>query len=148
MANLSAILIFCLICLACCTLGPDDKKKKDKKKATESSKKKQSKGAQYNFASLIRREIESAKEIIDNHENVCATCPVQKKINGKLLGYVTPWNSKGYEITKKFGNKFDFISPVWLQVRKILNNKEEGLKSLMPVISSSSQYRSSYFPIY
>lgn len=115
MVKLSVFFIFCLIYLACCTLGPDDKKKKDKKKATE-PKKKQTQATQKDLSNLIRREIESAQEIIENHENVCVSCAKQKKISGKILGYVTPWNSKGYEITKKFGSKFDYVSPVWLQV--------------------------------
>lgn len=120
MEKLSVYLIFFLICLACCTLGPDDKKKKEKKKAAE-PKKKQLQATKTDLGDLIRREIESAQEIIENHENVCLTCTNEKKINGKLLGYVTPWNSKGYEITKTFGKKFDYISPVWLQVNLILN---------------------------
>lgn len=33
-----------------------------------------------------------------------------------VLGYVTPWNSHGYDVAKTFGNKFTMISPVWLQV--------------------------------
>ncbi|XP_066250520.1 chitinase domain-containing protein 1 [Euwallacea similis] len=38
--------------------------------------------------------------------------------NGLVLGYVTPWNNHGYDVAKIFGNKFNFISPVWLQVRR------------------------------
>jgi len=33
-----------------------------------------------------------------------------------ILGYVTPWNSHGYDVAKTFGPKFSLISPVWLQV--------------------------------
>jgi hypothetical protein len=28
------------------------------------------------------------------------------------------WNSKGYEIAEKFTNKFEMISPVWLQIKR------------------------------
>lgn len=38
--------------------------------------------------------------------------------NGVSLGYVTPWNSHGYDIAKLFGGKFSYISPVWLQVKR------------------------------
>uniref|UniRef100_A0A0N4ZA54 Chitinase domain-containing protein 1 n=1 Tax=Parastrongyloides trichosuri TaxID=131310 RepID=A0A0N4ZA54_PARTI len=32
------------------------------------------------------------------------------------LGYVTPWNNKGYDIAKFAGKKFTHIVPVWLQI--------------------------------
>ncbi|KAF4532061.1 hypothetical protein B566_EDAN016133 [Ephemera danica] len=43
-----------------------------------------------------------------------------KKVNfqGTVLGYVTPWNSKGYDVAQVFAPKFGIISPVWLQVRR------------------------------
>lgn len=37
-------------------------------------------------------------------------------VEGKTLGYVTPWNSKGYKIAEEQPEKFDFICPVWLQI--------------------------------
>lgn len=46
----------------------------------------------------------------------------QGKVNvhfsGKVLGYVTPWNNHGYDVAKLFGEKFSYISPVWLQIRQ------------------------------
>ena len=39
-----------------------------------------------------------------------------KHFESHVLGYVTPWNSHGYDVAKTFGNKFTMISPVWLQV--------------------------------
>uniref|UniRef100_A0A8C5KAR9 Chitinase domain-containing protein 1 n=1 Tax=Jaculus jaculus TaxID=51337 RepID=A0A8C5KAR9_JACJA len=33
-------------------------------------------------------------------------------------GYVTPWNSHGYDVAKVFGSKFTQISPVWLQLKR------------------------------
>ncbi|CAO1409059.1 unnamed protein product [Diamesa hyperborea] len=38
-----------------------------------------------------------------------------KNFNGTVLGYVTPWNSHGYDVAKMF-RKFEIISPVWLQI--------------------------------
>lgn len=35
----------------------------------------------------------------------------------ETLGFVTPWNGKGYEVAEKYAGKFTYISPVWLQIR-------------------------------
>lgn len=43
----------------------------------------------------------------------------QRHFNGTVLAYLTPWNRKGYEVVKTFGNKFDIISPVWLQIVRL-----------------------------
>ncbi|XP_053741632.1 chitinase domain-containing protein 1 isoform X1 [Synchiropus splendidus] len=37
---------------------------------------------------------------------------------GPVLGYVTPWNSHGYDVAKTFGSKLTTVSPVWLQLRR------------------------------
>ncbi|KAF3782582.1 Chitinase domain-containing protein 1 [Nymphaea thermarum] len=34
-----------------------------------------------------------------------------------VLAYVTPWNSKGYDVAKKFNSKFTHVSPVWYELR-------------------------------
>ncbi|XP_058125108.1 chitinase domain-containing protein 1 [Anopheles ziemanni] len=39
-----------------------------------------------------------------------------KLFEGKVLGFVTPWNNHGYDVAKIWGPKFDYVSPVWLQV--------------------------------
>lgn len=39
----------------------------------------------------------------------------ERRFTGEVLGYVTPWNSHGYDIAKTFP-KFTLISPVWLQI--------------------------------
>jgi chitinase domain-containing protein 1 len=33
------------------------------------------------------------------------------------LGFVTPWNSKGYDVAKNFARKFTHVSPVWYTVK-------------------------------
>lgn len=33
------------------------------------------------------------------------------------MGYVTPWNSRGYDVAKTSRHKFTHISPVWYQLR-------------------------------
>ncbi|XP_078168862.1 glycosyl hydrolase superfamily protein [Carex rostrata] len=42
-----------------------------------------------------------------------------------VLAYVTPWNSKGYDMAKLFNSKFTHISPVWYQL------KSEGKKLIL-----------------
>ncbi|CAH2069270.1 unnamed protein product [Thlaspi arvense] len=34
-----------------------------------------------------------------------------------VLGYITPWNSKGYDIAKIFNSKFTHLSPVWYDLK-------------------------------
>ena len=55
-------------------------------------------------------------DIIENHAAYSKDTAL-KNYNGKILGYVTPWNSHGYDVAKTFGDKFDLISPVWLQIQ-------------------------------
>ncbi|RZC84851.1 hypothetical protein C5167_047634 [Papaver somniferum] len=33
------------------------------------------------------------------------------------LGYITPWNAKGYEFAKRFNSKFTHLSPVWYDLK-------------------------------
>ncbi|KAF7826162.1 chitinase domain-containing protein 1 [Senna tora] len=34
-----------------------------------------------------------------------------------VLGYITPWNSRGYELAKRFNSKFTHLSPVWYDLK-------------------------------
>lgn len=34
-----------------------------------------------------------------------------------VLAYITPWNSRGYEIAKSFNSKFTHLSPVWYDLK-------------------------------
>lgn len=34
-----------------------------------------------------------------------------------VLAYVTPWNSRGYDMAKRFNSKFTHISPVWYDLK-------------------------------
>ncbi|XP_057692918.1 chitinase domain-containing protein 1 [Corythoichthys intestinalis] len=43
---------------------------------------------------------------------------IKKNFKGAVLGYVTPWNSHGYDIAKLFGPKLTSVSPVWLQLHR------------------------------
>ncbi|XP_071618005.1 chitinase domain-containing protein 1 isoform X1 [Heliangelus exortis] len=59
-----------------------------------------------------------AKDIILEHRSYCSKKMKERNFFGDVLGYITPWNSHGYDIAKIFGNKFTLISPVWLQVKR------------------------------
>lgn len=41
-----------------------------------------------------------------------------KRFAGETLGYVTPWNGRGYDFARAFRLKLDYVAPVWLQVRE------------------------------
>lgn len=47
-----------------------------------------------------------------------------RRFNGTVLGYVTAWNSHGYDVAKTFAKKFDMISPVWFQILKTSDGYE------------------------
>ena len=68
--------------------------------------------------SLVTGEQLVAKDILENHSSYFKDTAL-KNFEGPVLGYVTPWNSHGYDVAKTFGSKFSLISPVWLQVNNI-----------------------------
>jgi chitinase domain-containing protein 1 len=127
------------------TLGPGDKKKKKEKPIETNQSELKNKKSQiddndssavdvdYNKfddvsvvdRGLVKKSIKSIEELIDNYSKYCQTCSKEKYFENKVLGYVTPWNSKGYDIAKTFSNKLDYISPVWLQIRRIGRKKYE-----------------------
>lgn len=41
----------------------------------------------------------------------------RRNFKNPVLAYLTPWNSKGYEMAKKFNNKFTHLSPVWYELK-------------------------------
>lgn len=95
------------------TLSPSDVKNKGKK--VKELKTKQGPQALSVFERGLVQEEPSAKDIlVENaayHEETSL-----KNFKGKVLGYVTPWNNHGYDVAKIWGAKFDYVSPVWLQV--------------------------------
>jgi chitinase domain-containing protein 1 len=111
------VLFVCLLSICMGTLGPNDKKKKEKVM----------KLAEKNVVSrnLIKKELSSVKELLDNYARYCEPCSKEKNFAGHTLGYVTPWNSRGYDIAKIFAQKFDLISPVWLQIKRTGRRKYE-----------------------
>uniref|UniRef100_A0A0P4Y7A4 Chitinase domain-containing protein 1 n=1 Tax=Daphnia magna TaxID=35525 RepID=A0A0P4Y7A4_9CRUS len=57
----------------------------------------------------------TATEILSDYK-VYSSKTSERRIKKAVLGYITPWNGHGYDVAKIFANKFDLISPVWLQV--------------------------------
>ncbi|XP_020210756.1 chitinase domain-containing protein 1 [Cajanus cajan] len=41
----------------------------------------------------------------------------QRHYTYPVLGYITPWNSRGYELAKRFNSKFTHLSPVWYDLK-------------------------------
>ncbi|PRP81229.1 chitinase domain-containing protein 1-like [Planoprotostelium fungivorum] len=41
----------------------------------------------------------------------------RKNYHGITLAYVTPWNNHGYDIAKIFSCKFDYVSPIWYNIK-------------------------------
>ena len=65
---------------------------------------------------LVNKLIKNPQEIIANHAAYSLATGDRNFDSMDILGYVTPWNSHGYDVVKTFGAKFTLISPVWLQV--------------------------------
>jgi chitinase domain-containing protein 1 len=60
---------------------------------------------------LVNTEPQSYSEITKNHKKYSRNHVDKKMFKGDLLGFVTPWNSHGYDVAKTFGAKFNYISP-------------------------------------
>ena len=57
------------------------------------------------------------KDVIREQEAYTIAESTVKHTNGSVLAYVTPWNSRGYDIATLFAMKFTHICPVWLQLK-------------------------------
>uniref|UniRef100_A0A9J8B0B2 Chitinase domain-containing protein 1 n=1 Tax=Cyprinus carpio carpio TaxID=630221 RepID=A0A9J8B0B2_CYPCA len=58
------------------------------------------------------------RDIVREEKSFCPQCVSTRHFKGAVLGYITPWNSHGYDIAKVFGPKLTSVSPVWLQLRR------------------------------
>ncbi|KAL5036611.1 hypothetical protein BDEG_24552 [Batrachochytrium dendrobatidis JEL423] len=61
--------------------------------------------------------------ILENHD-IYSTVNAGHRLRpfNAVLGYVTPWNSRGYDISKMFLGKFTHIAPLWYRIKR-LNGK-------------------------
>uniref|UniRef100_A0A182TPR6 Chitinase domain-containing protein 1 n=1 Tax=Anopheles melas TaxID=34690 RepID=A0A182TPR6_9DIPT len=104
------VALFCHVAFA--TLSPSDKNKN--KKVKELKVKTGPQPTNVYDRGLVQGE-PSAKDIIV--ENAAYFQDTSLKLfEGKVLGFVTPWNNHGYDVAKLWGPKFDYVSPVWLQI--------------------------------
>lgn len=58
------------------------------------------------------------RDVVKEERRFCPHAISTRHFQGAVLGYVTPWNSHGYDIAKVFGPKLTSVSPVWLQIRR------------------------------
>ena len=66
---------------------------------------------------LVQENIDR-QTILENHQSYCSTCVETREFTHPTLVYITPWNSHGYDLAKIFAKKFDYISPVWLNIKR------------------------------
>uniref|UniRef100_A0A182STW2 Chitinase domain-containing protein 1 n=1 Tax=Anopheles maculatus TaxID=74869 RepID=A0A182STW2_9DIPT len=106
------LILLLLLPVAYGTLSPSDKNKN--KKVKELKVKSGPQPTNVYDRGLVQGE-PSAKDIIV--ENAAYFQDTSLKLfEGKVLGFVTPWNNHGYDVAKTWGPKFDYVSPVWLQI--------------------------------
>lgn len=104
------VLIGCFL-LVCLALADKDKTKKKKELVSESGPVDQS----VEDKGLVKPPVKAEDVVI--HANAYFKDTSKRHFqSGQVLGYVTPWNSHGYDVAKIFGTKFDITSPVWLQL--------------------------------
>uniref|UniRef100_A0A915Q834 Chitinase domain-containing protein 1 n=1 Tax=Setaria digitata TaxID=48799 RepID=A0A915Q834_9BILA len=103
------------------TLSKSDRKEKSKKlyETEEKGKKENEIAAQLQFEDN-NKEV-TVTNILNNHHKLCIG---KKKFSHAVLGYVTPWNSGGYNIAKWAAKKFTHISPVWFQFKPEIKEKK------------------------
>ncbi|OMP08598.1 Chitinase II [Corchorus olitorius] len=63
---------------------------------------------------LIKSDI-SFNEILHTHSKVEEN--PTRHYDYPVLAYITPWNSRGYEMAKRFNSKFTHLSPVWYDLK-------------------------------
>ncbi|TPX32329.1 hypothetical protein SmJEL517_g04500 [Synchytrium microbalum] len=71
-------------------------------------------------------ESPTSTDILENH--AITSHDTARNFNQLVLGYVTPWHSKGYDIAKKFRGKFTYISPVWYYIKPKNSNSFKSYK--------------------
>jgi hypothetical protein len=85
------------------------------------------------FASFINTQ-EDIFELKDHVSSVCSE-PDHKHFSKLTLGYITPWNINGLELSIKYSAKFDFVSPCWFEIKPEnlqgkFNSKIEGANNV------------------
>uniref|UniRef100_A0A673X6Q3 Chitinase domain-containing protein 1 n=1 Tax=Salmo trutta TaxID=8032 RepID=A0A673X6Q3_SALTR len=111
---LHTILVTLLVSYVSATLSRTDAKKKD-------SKTQEPETSQAERSVLERGLVVTDpqwKDIVKEERRYCQQTVIKHRFQGPVLGYITPWNSHGYDVAKVFGSKLTSVSPVWLQLRR------------------------------
>ncbi|XVE73732.1 hypothetical protein DITRI_Ditri11bG0142100 [Diplodiscus trichospermus] len=58
----------------------------------------------------------SYQEILSENSKIVENAS-QRHYDYPVLAYITPWNSRGYEMAKTFNSKFTHLSPVWYDLK-------------------------------
>ncbi|RAL54203.1 unnamed protein product [Cuscuta campestris] len=66
---------------------------------------------------LIKTDLNYREVLTANHKVDEDSIETGRHFQNPVLAYITPWNSKGYEVSKKFSSKFTHLSPVWYELR-------------------------------
>ncbi|XP_042351863.1 chitinase domain-containing protein 1 isoform X2 [Plectropomus leopardus] len=107
--------LFLLHAISCCWLASATLSKTDAKK----SHKAEAETSPAELSVLERGLVVSDpswKDIVKEEKRYWAH--IKRTFQGPVLGYVTPWNSHGYDVAKIFGAKLTSVCPVWLQLRR------------------------------
>jgi chitinase domain-containing protein 1 len=65
---------------------------------------------------LVKENV-NYRTVIKEHKRYSPDIAKNKTFEGPTLVYVTPWNSHGYDAAKLFNGKFNYVSPVWYQIK-------------------------------
>ena len=118
----SLILLTVLLGMNRSTLAPKDKSSK-KDKSHPSSSKKNSGSSNLSAAADNSQGDKLAPEDLTFElmlgQNMTSIGVKGDVYEQTVLAYVTPWNNKGYDHAKYLGAKFDIISPVWYQLKRV-----------------------------
>ncbi|XP_076634112.1 chitinase domain-containing protein 1 isoform X2 [Colletes latitarsis] len=105
------ISLFLLVQLSKCTLSPPRGKTGKKNKGKIESKK--GPADQDVFERYLVVKNPKSHDII-RESGFYFSNTTRRRFTGNVLGYITPWNNNGLEVSKLFHGKFTMVSPVWL----------------------------------
>ncbi|KAK2650093.1 hypothetical protein Ddye_017582 [Dipteronia dyeriana] len=71
--------------------------------------------SQENHRGIIKTDV-TYQEILTENTKVSENSS-HRHYTYPILAYITPWNLKGYEMAKRFNNKFTHLSPVWYDLK-------------------------------
>ncbi|KAG2725504.1 hypothetical protein I3760_01G069200 [Carya illinoinensis] len=64
---------------------------------------------------LIKADVNYLEILTENSKTSENTS--RRHFTNPALAYITPWNSKGYELAKRFNSKFTHLSPIWYDLK-------------------------------